>query len=399
MQGKTKERTIFHVDMDAFFAAIEERDQPGIRGRPVIVGGPVRRGVVSTANYEARKFGVHSAMPMSIAIRKCPDALVLPVRMNHYVAVSRQIMAIFDEFSPLVEPLSLDEAFLDMTGTEQLFGPPEQTALQIKDRIVEITGLTCSVGIAGNKFLAKLASDLDKPDGITVVPRGRERDFIAPLPVSRIWGVGPKTLEKLNRLGIRTVGEVAGTDPYRLRKHFGSHGEHLRTLARGLDDRPVHRGRGRKSIGSERTLSEDVTGRQGVERQLMGNCDKVARQLRSKGLKARGVRVKVRYSKGFRLATRDTRLPVPCDDADGLMSGVRETLGRLDLDRPMRLVGVAATDLVPGGTAVQGDLFHGKQSERRSRLEHALDQIRARHGDKIQRAGRRKRKVDEVNKH
>ncbi|MBL6974836.1 MAG: DNA polymerase IV [Deltaproteobacteria bacterium] len=383
------ERTIFHVDMDAFYAAVEQRDQPELRGKPVIVGGPVRRGVVSTASYEAREFGVHSAMPMAQALRACPQAVVLPVRMEQYVAVSRVIMDVFSRFSPLVEPLSLDEAFLDMTGTDQLFGPPLETALAVREAVREATELSCAVGVASNKFLAKLASDLDKPGGVTVVPRGREREFIAPLTVSRLWGAGPKTVEKLARMGLRTVGEVATADPWRLRKRLGSHGEHLQCLARGLDDRPVHPPLERKSVGSERTLQDDVSGRTNILRELALNCDRVARQLRAKGLKAWGVRVKVRYTTGFRLSTRDGRLPVPCDDSEGLLAGARSLLDRLDLDRPMRLVGLAAFDLVAGASAVQGDLFHLATSDRRSRLEHALDDLRARHGDKVTRAGRK----------
>jgi len=383
-------RVILHVDMDAFFAAIEQRDEPSIAGKPVIVGGPQRRGVVSTASYEAREFGVHSAMPMAVAVRKCPDGLVLPVRMRHYRDVSADIMEVMRGFSPLVEPLSLDEAFLDMTGTKHLFGTPFEAAERIKRGISEATGgLTCSVGIACNKFLAKLASDMDKPDGITEVPRGREQEFIAPLPVERIWGVGPKTADRLRRIGIKTIGDLAGSDPKRLARLFKSQGEHIYDLARGIDDRPVNPDRDRKSVGSEETLSEDVSGRKAVEWLMINHCDRVARHLRAKGLKARGIRVKVRYSKGFRLATRDDRLPVPVDDSRGLLAGARRLLEKLDLDRPMRLVGVATFDLVEPEESFQGDLFQQEGREKRSRVEHALDDLRSRHGNDVIRTEKR----------
>lgn len=378
-------RVILHVDMDAFFAAIEQRDDSSLRGKPVIVGGSRTRGVVSTASYEARPFGVHSALPMAQAMRRCPQAIVLPVRMAHYAAVSRQLMAVMEDFSPLVEPLSLDEAFLDMTGAERLFGPPEAMAEAIKARIFEATKLTASVGIACNKFLAKLASDLDKPDGVTLVPFGQERDFIAPLAISKLWGVGPKAAARLKALGLFTIGSVAEADPAWLRAELGSLGDHIHALSRAEDLREVVVGRERKSVGSERTLDEDVSGRVAVEQHLRRACERVARELRRKQIRACGVRVKLRYSHGFQLTTRDARLPLACDDSATLFSTARALLDRLELDAPIRLVGAAAFDLTEPGQPVQADLFAGARAKKHGTLERTLDAIRDRFGDKIQR--------------
>lgn len=377
-------RVVFHVDMDAFYAAVEVHDRPDLAGRPLIVGGPLRRGVVSTASYEARRFGVRSAMPMSEALRRCPDAVVLPVRMARYQEVSRAIMAVFDRFSPLVEPLSLDEAFLDMTGTEGLFGPPPEAARRLKDAVRDAVGLTCSVGVAVNKFLAKVASEMDKPDGLTIVPFGGERAFLAPLSVRRLWGVGPKTAARLEALGLDTIGRVADAEPDWLADRLGSLGAHVARLALAQDDRPVEPDRDAKSAGSEETLAVDVRGRAAVASLLLPHCERVARHLRRDGVCALGVRVKVRYQDGFELATRDHRTGTPFDDSDTLLREATRLLDRLDLDRPIRLVGVAAFDLtdVPAG---QGDLF-GEAPARRSRLEHALDGLRARLGDKVRRA-------------
>jgi DNA polymerase-4 len=381
------DRIIFHVDMDAFYAAVEQRDHPELRGKPVIVGGPNRRGVVSTASYEARVFGVHSAMPMAEALRRCPRAVVMPVRMSHYVAISRQLMEVLESFSPLVEPLSLDEAFLDMTGTELLHGASTDAAHRIKRRILEATELTCSVGVADNKFLAKLASDLDKPDGVTVVPHGGGAAFIAPLSIRRLWGVGPRTAEQLERVGCKTIGDVSRVQGRWLAAALGaSHAEHLQSLARGEDDRPVVPDREAKSIGSEETLDLDITGDRAVSALVRRHCDRVAHRLRAAGLTARGVRVKVRYTRGFRLVTREAALPEPCDDSRTLRRTALELLRKMDLGEPIRLVGVAAAHLDRAGAPLQADLFAHKEAEKHSRLEHTLDSIRDRFGDVIRRA-------------
>ncbi|HZO16052.1 MAG TPA: DNA polymerase IV [Polyangiaceae bacterium] len=375
-------RVILHVDMDAFYAAVEQRDDPRLRGKPIIVGGPGKRGVVTTASYEARPYGVRSAMPMAQAVQLCPQALVVPVRMQRYSEVSREVMQVLGDFSPLVEPLSLDEAFVDMTGSEALFGNPETIAENVQLAVRDKTGLGCSVGVATNKFLAKLASDLDKPNGITVVPFGDEARFIAPLELRRLWGVGPRAAERLAELGLSTIGELAATDLDHLERALGPNmARHLHALAHGSDDRRVVQLRDRKSVGSEVTLDRDVRGLRAVERVLRRQCVRVAQHLRSEALVASGVRVKLRYSRGFRLATRQCALDAPCDDSLNLFRAARELLSKLELEQPIRLVGVAAFALSDAEAPRQRDLF--SSTERMSALEHAVDRIRDRFGDKI----------------
>lgn len=382
-------RIILHLDMDAFYAAIEQRDDPSLRGRPVIVGGRARRGVVCTASYEARPTGVRSAMPMVEALRRCPEAVVVPPRMGHYLEVSAQVMAVMRTFSPVVEPLSLDEAFLDMTGTERLFGAPREMAAKLRAEIrarttVGDVGLTGSVGIAGNKFLAKLASDLDKPDGVTEVPVGDEAAFIAPLDLRRLWGVGPRAHARLQRLGLATIGDLAAADARTLEVALGArHAHHLLALARGEDARAVVPDRGRKSMGSESTLAHDVRGHDAVRRILRRQCLGLAAQLRARGSVAGGVRVKLRYSETFALATRQQALAVPADDGEALLEAAEELLPKLDLERPIRLVGAAAFDLTGSDAPRQYDLFEAPRRERRVQLERTVDAIRGRFGDKI----------------
>lgn len=385
----SRQRVILHVDMDAFYASIEQRDRPELRGKPVIVGSESRRGVVSTASYEARPFGVGSAMPMVRALQLCPQAIVVPVRMSVYAEVSRQVMEVLDGFSPDVEPLSLDEAFLDMTGAEGLFGEPEAMGLKLKKAVFDRTQLTCSVGVAKNKFLAKLASDLRKPDGVTVIPFGEEAAFLAPLSVTKLWGVGPKTAARLERLGLRTIGDIASADPDWLVERLGkSQGRHLHALAHAHDERPVVSDRARKSVGAEVTLEHDIRGRHDVARLLRRQCQRVAEHLRREHLIAGGLRVKIRYSQGFRLKTRQAALPTPSDDSATLVAAASELMARFDLDAPIRLVGAAAFDLSPADSRDQLSLFGdaaggGENNERRRELEHAVDDIRARFGDKI----------------
>lgn len=391
--SSSRPRVILHVDMDAFYASIEQRDRPELRGKPVIVGGDGRRGVVATASYEARPFGVGSAMPMAQALQLCPQAIVVPVRMSVYAEISRQVMEVLDGFSPDIEPLSLDEAFLDMTGAEGLFGEPEAMGRQLKEAVFERTQLTCSVGVAKNKFLAKLASDLQKPNGVTVIPFGEEVDFLATLSVTKLWGVGPRTAQRLERLGLRTIGDVASTDPHWLVERLGkSHGQHLYALAHARDERPVVSDRTRKSVGSEVTLEHDIRGLEKVARILRKQCHRVAEHLRRERLVARGLRVKIRYSRGFRLKTRQVALPSKSDDSATFVAAGNELLGRFDLDAPIRLVGAAAFDLTPADSREQLSLFSDEagrcagtsaDKKRRRELEHAVDDIRARFGDKI----------------
>jgi DNA polymerase IV len=376
-----RQRTVLHVDMDAFYASVEQRDDPSLRGKPVVVGGAERRGVVAAASYEARVFGVHSAMPMARAMDLCPDAVVVRPRMSTYVEVSKTIMSVLRDFTPVVEPLSLDEAFLEMTGTEALFGDGPSAAVQIRAAVFAATRLTCSVGVACNKFLAKIASDLDKPDGLTVVPRGREAEFIAPLSIRKLWGVGPKTAARLEPLGLLTIGDLAAADEAWMIQQVGANrARHLKRLARAEDARVVQTRRRRISIGSEQTLMDDVIGAAQVERQVRRRCETVARVLRDKGKRARGVRVKVRYSRTFALATRQAQLVEATDEAAMLLRAAQALLPRFEtLDVPIRLVGVSVFDLEDASDPTQLSLF-GASSTRP--LESALDAIEGRFGQR-----------------
>ncbi|MCK9462983.1 MAG: DNA polymerase IV [Proteobacteria bacterium] len=374
-------RTILHADMDAFFAAVEQRDRPELRGVPVIVGGPLRRGVVSTASYEARRYGVHSAMPMAEAVRRCRDAVVVPPDMARYAECSERIMEVFGRFSPLVEPLSLDEAFLDMTGTEGLFGGPGEAAERIRREVREATGgLTISVGVSCTKYVAKVASDRRKPDGLTVVPPGEVAAFLDPLPVSCLWGVGAKTLPRFEALGLATIGDVARAPRPLLEAELGALGPHAWMLANGIDDREVVPDRDARSVGAETTLAEDVTGEAAVSGLLGPLADRVARRVRRTGLLAGGVRVKLKTD-AFRLHTRQARLRAPADTAEAFMAAARALLGELDLGERFRLVGMAAYDLRAEGDRGQLELFLDPRGERARRLERTVDAVCERFGD------------------
>lgn len=377
-------RIILHMDMDAFYASVEQRDDPSLRGKPVIVGGSEHRGVVATASYEARPFGVHSALPMARALRLCPDAVVVRPRMERYVEVSRQIMEELGNFSPLIEPLSLDEAFIDMSGSEKLFGEPDAMAHKIMKAIRKRTKLSCSVGIGSNKFLAKVASDIDKPGGMTWIPFDDPKAFIAPMPIRKLWGVGPRATEKLEQVGLSRIGEVAAADRALLDSQLGtSLGGHVHRLSHALDDRPVIPGRKRKSVGSETTLEHDVRGLESTMRIMRKQCERVATSLRQKKLLAAGLRVKLRYSETFRVATRQAALPAPCDDSRSMIGAAHKLLDRLDLDEPIRLIGAAAYDLSPRDGQRQLGLFGPTTAEDHSEIEHTIDAIRGRFGDKI----------------
>ena len=379
-------RVILHADMDAFYASVEQHDDPALRGRPVLVGGKGRRSVVSAASYEARPYGCRSAMPMGEALRRCPDAVVVTPRIGRYAEVSACIMDVFHDFSPLVEPLSLDEAFLDMTGSERLFGPPDEMGRRLKTAVREATdGLTISVGASVTKFVAKVASDLQKPDGLTVVAQGDVRSFLAPLPVSRLWGVGEKTLQRLQALGLATMGDVAAA-PARVLSTLGSLGDHIRRLATGDDPREVIPDRDPKSVGAEVTLEEDVIGAAALRPHLIRSADTIARRLRADGWMAGGVRVKLKTAR-FRLLTRQAALRTPTDAASELLDAVDALLAEFDLTVPMRLVGLAAYDLRPNDAPVQADLFLDAAHARTQRLDQAVDALKARFGkDAVKRA-------------
>jgi DNA polymerase-4 len=387
--------TILHVDMDAFYASVEQRDRPELRGQPVLVGGTQGRGVVCAASYEARPFGVHSAMPMATACRLCPHAVVLPVRMQHYAQISRQIREIFLSFTPLVEPLSLDEAFLDVRGCEGLFGPAPNIARQIKQRIRVETALTASVGVAPNKFLAKLASDLRKPDGLVVVEPDGVPAFLEPLPVGRLWGVGAKAEKRLHTLGVRTVGQLAAMPEAVLTDHFGALGRHVWQLAQGEDDRLVVPDREAKSISTETTFAHDIADRQALRIWLLHLTDQLASRLRRAGLRARTVELKIRSS-DFRTRHRAQALAQPTDVTEVLWQAAQAIFDRgLTNDLlPVRLLGVGASRLARD-TVCQGDLFDGGLGQRQQTLDQAIDTIRGQFGDAaIQRGSLLERDAD-----
>src|SRR4051812_14662720 len=346
------ERAILHVDMDAFYASVEQRDDPRLRGKPVAVGGASRRGVVCAASYEARPFGVRSAMPMTRALRLCPQLIVVPPDFTKYSVVSDQVFEIFHSFTPEVEGLSLDEAFLDVTRSRTLLGSPREQALGIKRRIRERTELTASVGISEVKFAAKIASDLCKPDGLLEVPRGQVREFLAPLPASRLWGVGPRTDEQLQRLGLRKIGDVARADAAYLEAQLGSVGPWLRDLANGIDPRQVEPDLAAKSVGAEETFEEDLEG-EDLLPFIHEQALRVAARLRRAQYKARSVHLKVKYS-DFKTVTRQETLELPTDDGAEIYRVAARLLGKVEA-RPIRLTGVHAGDL--GSGAPQLGLF------------------------------------------
>ena len=370
-------RAIAHVDMDAFYASVEQRDRPELRGRPVIVGAaPKGRGVVSAASYEARVFGVRSAMPIGKAARLCPHGVFVPVDMDKYARVSDEIMALLGEFSPLVEPVSVDEAFVDLTGTASLFGPPPDAVRQIKRRIRTATGLTASAGLASNKFIAKIASDLRKPDGMVIVEPGGEAEFLAPLPIERLWGVGKATARLLAGLGIELIGQLQRLPRATLVSRLGEHGADLHELAFGRDDRAVTPWTAPKSMGAETTFERDTDDRARLERTLRGQAERVARELRAGGVAACRVTLKLRFA-DFQTLTR-SHTGDPTQDGLELYRRVMVLFERERLVQRVRLIGVSASTLGPPASG-QLDLLD-PNAVRRERLARAVDGISARFG-------------------
>ena len=369
--------------MDAFYAAIEQRDRPELRGKPVIVGGHGRRGVVSTASYEAREFGVHSAMPGRIARAKCPDGVFVTPRMDAYVAESRAIHAIFARYTPLVEPLSLDEAFLDVTESRALFGDGRRVAERVRADVLEETGLTVSIGVAATKYIAKVASDHDKPDGLVVVPPGEERAFLAPLPVRRLWGAGPVAQKRLRAAGLDLIGDLQRASLDRLVEVFGDNlGNHFWALANGLDPRPVEPARGARSLSHETTFEDDIADDDAVHRVLLELSESVGRRLRKQGLSGQIVRLKLRYPP-FETHTRQRKLASPTDDDLAIYDTARTLLDRLrPSGRAVRLIGVGVAGLVDAESPRQRGLFEGPRADAKSaRVLRALDRIRDRFGE------------------
>jgi DNA polymerase-4 len=377
-------RSILNLDMSAFFAGEEMREDQWLRGKPLLIGHDGPRGVVATASYEARPFGCHSAQPMAVAKRNCPHAIILPVRMSLYRQVSDEMFAILGEFSPAIEPLSIDEAFVDLTGTHRLLGEPEAVARRIKERIKSDLKLTASVGLAPNKFLAKLASDLNKPDGLTVI-RPEDVDRVLPaLPVTKIWGVGKATAERMRTYGIRTIGDLRSKSEAWLDEFFGGESQRYYQLARGVDERPVVGDEDARSISHEQTFEADVPDAAEVRAVMLDQVEQVGARLRRHGLLARGVSLKIRFG-NFQTISRSTTLPRATDATAELWEAARDLFDRWPF-QPVRLIGVAAERLSRGEG--QLDLFSDARHDRRRKLDDAADQINQRFGKRaIRRAG------------
>jgi DNA polymerase-4 len=377
----TRVRQIIHLDMDAFYASVEVLDAPALKGKPVIVGGPRQRGVVSAASYEARKYGVHSAQPMATAMALCPQGIFLPVRMARYKEVSDQVFEIFFRFTPLVEPLSIDEAFLDVTASVKLFGPAEGIAGQIRKLVREDIGLTVSAGVAPSKLVAKIASDLHKPDGLTVVPEGNVRSFLDPLSIDKLWGVGKVTQKDLSLLNVKTIGDLSRLPKDLLQRRFGQQGLQLYFLSKGIDDREVQPERKVKSIGREETFSEDILEKEKAGKALLVLSHRVAKRLRRHGIGGRTITLKVTYQHFIQI-TRSQTLPEATDDGRTIYRSCRDLMEKTEIGRkPVRLLGIYLSQLTkPGG----GQLLLFDQNnglKKGARLNRALDTIQDKYGD------------------
>ena len=377
-------RTILHVDMDAFYAAVEQRDHPEFRGKPVIVGSDPKdgkgRGIVATCSYEARRFGVHSAQPISQAWKLCPGGIYVRPDIAKYARVSDSLIKILMAFSALVEQVSIDEAFLDVTGSRRLFGSGREIARKIKGRIRRELNLTASVGVAANKFVAKVASDLEKPDGLVVVEPGCEPAFLAPLPVGRLWGVGKKTETRLKSLGFHRIGELARLERKYLSDIFGKSGDYLWHLAQGIDDRPVSPGEGCKSIGHETTFEHDTKDAGVLHDTLLELVGKVAQRLRAQGVRARTISIKFREA-DFTTYTRRTTLSEPVDTSEKIFPVALALMNALTAaGKLVRLIGVYAGNLEAGTEREQLSLF-AREPPRDRRLATAMDDIVRRYGD------------------
>ena len=380
---KARQRSIIHLDMDAFYPAVEALDKPELKGKPVIVGGAKERGVVSSASYEARRFGVHSAQPIATAIRLCPDGVFMPVRMSRYKEVSRQVFEIFHCFTPLVEPLSIDEAFLDLTGAERLMGQTEVIAKKIKETVLKKTGLTVSAGVASSKFVAKIASDIDKPDGLTVVPPNRVREFLDPLPVKKMWGVGKVTRQALARLNVKTFKDLRQIPVEILEKNFGKHGAAMHLLSMGIDERDVEPEREPKSIGHEQTFMKDILNPDQAKKEILSLANRVALRMRREEVRGSTVSLKVKYS-DFTQITRAATLPEPTDDSMEIYATSCRLLKKTAVGkRPVRLLGISLSQLSSLAGEKQLFLFdQDKGYQKRKNLNTALDSICDKFGEK-----------------
>lgn len=391
-----KYRSIIHVDMDAFFAAIEQIDNIEYMGKPVVVGANPKegkgRGVVSASSYEAREYGIHSAMPISHAYKLCPDAVFVRPRMSRYSEMSQTIMGILKKFSPVVEPISIDEAFLDCTGTRTLFGPPEKLGLKIKKKIFDLTGLYSSVGIGSNKSIAKIASDLQKPDGLTICPNGIEKEFLAPLSVSKLWGAGEKTVKTLNSMGFYIIGDIASCPLEKIEAILGRVGSHLWFLANGIDEREVTNESIRKSIGEETTFEKDVDSHATISKSILYISDRLSRRMRREKFRGRTVTLKIRLQ-GFETFTRSITFNNSINDMYTLRDTALQLYNNFDRGRKkVRLIGISMSNLVDKGIEdEQLELFPLNNEKlnsirKKEKLEQILDNLKNDYGGTISRA-------------
>ncbi|MGD8992319.1 MAG: DNA polymerase IV [Desulfobacterales bacterium] len=383
-KSKIANQMILHIDMDAFYASVEKLDDPRLKHKCVIVGGTSNRGVVSAASYEARRFGVHSAMPIYQAKQKCPHGVFVPPRMSRYKEVSKKVMALLKEFSPLVEPVSIDEAFVDITGSQRLFGEPQDIAREIKRRIHERVHLTCSIGVAPNKFLAKIASDLKKPDGLTLIMPEEVPQFIESLPIKKVPGVGKKTMRQLEALGIRTLGDVHRLPEKALSKHLGKFGQRLRALSAGSDATPVTPHTPHKSISSERTLAADTRDVKLLKRYLLSQSAEVARQLRQAGVRARTIVIKIKDA-DFKTATRRTTIMIPTQSSKTIYRHAAQLIDDFIITKKIRLIGVGTTGFSAVTASVQMGLFDQKErpGDNWEKVDKALDSISRKFGKDV----------------
>jgi DNA polymerase IV len=383
-------RSIVHVDMDAFYAAVEQLDDPAYKGKPVIVGadpkGGMGRGVVAACSYEARKLGIRSALPISRAWKLCPQGVFVRPRMQRYVEVSHQVMDVFRRYTDLVEPLSIDEAFLDITGSVALLGKPEDIARSIKNDVRTVTSLTASVGLAPNKFLAKIASDLRKPNAFVVVREGEIEAFLRDLPISRLWGVGPKTEQRLHEIGFRTIGQVAMASRESLVRSLGSLGEHLYQLSRGHDERPVVPNWEPKSVSSETTFDEDTSDRELLVRTILELSDHVAERLRKDNYRTRKVTLKLRYS-SFSTHTKQHSLDKLIQTGEEIATVARDLFRQFPLKQKIRLIGVSAGDLQRDGKEPQQLGLFADPTNINEKLSRTVDEIREKFGKDVLRRG------------